>query len=105
MSASSGSFCSIGLHIGGRPVEGSESEQVGVGSGGPPVAVVRAPSMGQSLLPGKGKGRISEIRYPTSSKYLRAAVRCSDAVGPSQVEPSNAKIFATCYRPPAGVHV
>ena len=32
-------------------------------------------------------------------------MRCSDAVGPSQVEPSYAKIFASCYRPPIGIHV
>ena len=42
---------------------------------------------------------------PIRSEYLRAAVRCSDAVGPSRVEPSYAEIFATCYRPPIGIHV
>ena len=37
---------------------------------------------------GKGKGKISEIRYPGGSEYLRAAVRYVDVVGPSRVEPS-----------------
>ena len=61
--------------------------------------------MGHPPLPGKGKERISEIRYPTGSEYLRAAVRCSDVVGPSRVQPSYAEIFATLYRPPVGIRV
>ena len=61
--------------------------------------------MGHPPLPGKGKERISEIRYPTGSEYLRAAVRCSDVVGPNRVEPSYAKIFTTRYRPPIGIRV
>ena len=56
-------------------------------------------------LPGKGKGKISEIRYPSGSEYLRAAVRYVDAVGPSRVEPSYAKIFTTRYGPPFGVRI
>ena len=32
-------------------------------------------------------------------------MRCSDAVGPSRVEPSYAEIFATRYRPPVGICV
>ena len=67
MCASSRSSSSVGLQIGGRPAEGSKSEWVGGGSGGSPVVVVRAPSVGHPPLPGKGKERISEIRYPTSS--------------------------------------
>ena len=96
---------SVGLHIGGRPAEGSESEQVGGGSNGLPVAAIRAPLVGHPPLHGKGKERISEIRYPIGSEYLRAAVRCSDAVGPSRVEPSYAENFATRCRPPVGIHV
>ena len=84
MLASSGSNRSVGLHIGGRLAEGSESEQVGGGSGGLPAVTVRAPLVGHPPLPDKGKERISEIKYPTGSEYLRAAVRCSDAVGPSR---------------------
>ena len=105
MRASSGSSHSIGLRIGGRPAEGSESEQVDGGSGGLSVAAVRAPLVGHPPLLGKGKKRISKIRYPTGSEYLRAAMRCSDAVGPSRVEPSYARIFATHYRPSVGIHV
>ena len=105
MRASSGSIRSVGLHIRGRSVEGAESEQVGGGSRGLPSAAIRAPLVGHPPLPGKGKERISEIRYPTGLEYLRAAVRCSDAVGPSRVEPFYAEIFSTRYRPPAGIQV
>ena len=65
MHASSRSSHYVGLHIGGRLAEGSESEQVGGGSGGLPVVAVRASQVGHPPLPGKGKERISEIRYPT----------------------------------------
>ena len=105
MRASSESNRSTGLHIGGEPAEESESEQVGGGSGGLPVAAVKDPLVGHPPLPGKGKDKISEIRYPTGSEYLRAAIRCSNAVGPSRVEPSYAKIFATRYRPTVGIRV
>ena len=78
---------------------------MGGGSGGLPSAAIRAPLVGYPPLSGKGKERISQIRYPIGSKYLRAVVRCSDVVGPSRVEPSYAEIFATRYRPLAGIHV
>ena len=55
--------------------------------------------------PGKGKEKISEIRYPCGYNYLRATVRYADAMGPNQVEPSYAKIFATHYGPPSGVRI
>ena len=105
MHASSRSSRSVGLHIGDMPVDGSESEQVGGGSSGLLIAAVRAPLVGHPPLSGKGKERISEIRYPTGSEYLRTVVRCSDAVGPSRVEPSYAKFFATRYRPSIGIRV
>ena len=105
MSASSGSSSFASLHIGGKPTEGLESEQVGGGSDGLPVAAVRAPLVGHPPLHDMGKERISEIRYPTGSEYLRAAVRCSDAVGPSRVEPFYAKFFATRYRPLVSIRV
>ena len=54
---------------------------------------------------GKGKEKISEIRYPCGSEYLRADVRYANAVGPSRVEPSFAKTFATHYGPPFGVRI
>ena len=105
MHSSSGSSRSTGLHIGGRPAEGSEFEYVGGGSCGLLVAVVRAPLVGHPPLPGKGKERISEIRYPIGLEYLRVAVRCSDVVGSSRVEPSYAENFVTRYRPPTSIHV
>ena len=49
--------------------------------------------------PSKGKDKISEIRYPCGSEYLRAAIRYADVVGPSRVEPSFTKNFATRYGP------
>ena len=61
--------------------------------------------VGYLPLPGKGKEKISEIRYPCGYEYLRAAVRYADAMGPSRVEPSFAKTFATRYGPPSGVRI
>ena len=55
--------------------------------------------------PSKGKGKISEIRYPDGSEYLRVVVRYASVVGPSRVEPSFAKVFATRYGPPSGVQI
>ena len=78
---------------------------MGGGFGGLPNAAVRASLVGHPPFLGKGKERISEIKYPIGSEYLRASARCSDAVGPSRVEPSHAEIFATHYRPPVGIHV
>ena len=52
---------------------------------------------------GKGKGKMSEIRYPSSSKYLRVAIQNAKAVGPSRVEPLYGEIFAARYGPPFGV--
>ena len=54
---------------------------------------------------GKGKGKISEIRYPSSSEYLRAAVQNVEVVGPIQVKPLYEEIFAARYRPPFWVQV
>ena len=46
MHVSFGSSSSASLHIGGRPIEGSESGQVGGGFGGLPSTAVRAPLEG-----------------------------------------------------------
>ena len=54
---------------------------------------------------GKGKGKISEIRYPSSSKYLRATIQSAEVVGPSRVEPLYGKIFSARYGLPFGVQV
>ena len=48
---------------------------------------------------GKGKGKISEIRYLSGSEYLRAAIQNVEAVGPSQVEPLYGEIFVARYGP------
>ena len=61
--------------------------------------------VGYLPLLGKGKGKISEIRYPCGSEYLRAVVRYADVVGPSRVKPLYAKTFATRYGPPSGVRI
>ena len=53
----------------------------------------------------KGKEKISEIRYPRGSEYLRATVRYVDAVGPSRVDPSFAKTFSIRYGPPPGIRI
>ena len=94
-----------GLRIGGRPAKESKSRRTSGGSGSVVVVVDRAPPTGHPSPPGKGKGNISEIRYPSGSKYLRAAVKYADAVGPSRVESLYEKTFVTRYRPPLGVQV
>ena len=96
---------STGLHIEGRPVDEFVSGKNGGGLGGPVAVVVGALLVGYLPPPSKGKGKISEIRYPDGSEYLRAIVRYADAVGPSLVEPSFAKIFATHYGPPSSVQI
>ena len=51
---------------------------------------------------GKGKGIISEIRYPSGSEYLRATIQNAKAVGSSLAEPLYGEIFAARYGPPFG---
>ena len=100
---SSRSSCLVDLLIEGRQAEESESGRTYGGFGSPAAAVIRVLPVGYLPPSGKGKGKISEIRYPYGSEYLRATVRYADVVGPSRVEPSYAKIFATRYGPPSGV--
>ena len=94
---------SVALRIEGRPADESVSGQNGGGLGGLVVVVAGVLPVGYLPPPSKGKGKISEIKHPDGSKYLRVVVRYEDAVGPSRVEPSFAKIFATHYGPPSGV--
>ena len=96
---------SVGLRIEGKLAEESMSGQNGSGLGSPVDVVVGVLPIGYLPSLGKGKGKISEIRYPGGSKYLRVVVRYASVVGPSQVEPSFAKVFATRYRPPFGVQI
>ena len=78
---------SSGLRIGGWPTEESESRRADGGFGNLAAVVDRAPLEGHLSPPGKGKGKISEIKYPSGSKYLRAAMKYKDAMGPSRVTP------------------
>ena len=105
MGTSYGPNRSFGLRIGGRSVEESESRRIGVGSGGLAPVVDRALPMDHPSPSGKGKGMISEIRYPSGSEYLKASVKYADVMGPSRVEPLCEKTFITRYRPPLGVQV
>ena len=105
MHASSGPSCPMGLRIEGRLVEESESGQAGEGFGSHADVVVGVLPVGYLPPPGKGKGKISEIRYPCGSEYLRVVVRYANVMGPSRVKPSFAKIFAIRYGPPSDVQI
>ena len=96
---------SSGLGIGGSSTEEPDLRQTGEGSGHPALVVDRVPLARPPSSSSKGKSKVSEIRYPGGSDYLRAAMQNAKAVGPSQIEPSFRKAFATRYRPPFGVHV
>ena len=96
---------SSGLRIGGRPTEESESGRTDGGSGSLVVVVNKAPPMDHPSPSSKGKGKISEIRYPSGFEYLKADVKYADAVGPSWVKPLYEKTFVTRYRPPLGIQV
>ena len=103
MRASSRSSRSISLRIEERSAKEPESGQTGGGLGSFAAMVARVHPIGYLPLPDKGKGKISEIRYPCGSEYLRATVRYADAIGPSRVEPSYTKTFTTRYGPPSSV--
>ena len=74
MRTSSGPNHPSGLRIGGSSTEGSGLGQIGGGSGRPTIVVDRVPSVGPPSPHGKGNGKVSEIKYPGSSAYLRAVV-------------------------------
>ena len=74
MRTSSGPTRSSGLRIGGNSTEEPDLGQTDEGSGRPTLVVDRVPSAGPLSLSGKGKGKVSEIRYPSGSDYLRAVV-------------------------------
>ena len=105
MRASSRSSRSVSLHIEGRPAKDSKSARPSGELSSPAVVVARVIPMGYLPPPCKGKEKISEIRYRCGSEYLRVVVRYADAIGPSRVEPSFAKTFATRYEPPSGVRI
>ena len=93
------------LRIGSNPTEESSSGRTDGGNESLAVVVHRA-ALGEPLFPlDKGKGKINEIRYPSGSEYLRAAIQNAEAVGPSRVEPLYSEIFAARYGPPFRVQV
>ena len=105
MRTSSGPNRSSGPCLRGRPAEESKSRWTGGGSGSLTAVVDRVPPTDRPSPSGKGKGKVSEIRHPSGSEYLKAAVKYEDIVGPSRVEPLYEKTFVLRYRPPLGVQV
>ena len=93
------------LCIGGNPAEASSSKCTGGESDSLAVVVDRV-TPGEPPFPlDKSKGKINEIRYPSSSECLRAAIQNVEAVGPSRVEPLYGEIFTARYRPLFGIQV
>ena len=93
------------LRIRSNSTEASGSGRTG-GESDSLAVVVHQVTPGEPPFPsGKGKGKISEIRYPSGSKYLRAAIHNVEVVGPSRVEPLYGEIFAARYGLVFGVQV
>ena len=68
--------------------------------------VVHRVAPGEPSFPlGKGKGKISEIRYPSGFEYLRAAIQNVEVMGPSRVEPLYGEIFVARFGLPFRVQV
>ena len=87
------------LRIGSNSTEASGSGRT-VGESYSLALVVHRAAPGEPPFPlDKGKGKISEIRYPSGSEYLRVAIQNAEAVGPSRVEPSYGEVFAARYGP------
>ena len=105
MRTSFGPNRSSSLRIGGSSTEEPDLGQIGEGFGRPALVIDRDPPAGPPFPSSKGKSKVSEIRYPRASDYLRATAQNAEAMGPSWIEPSFGKAFATRYRPPFGVHV
>ena len=91
------------LRIGSNSTEASGSGQMG-GESDSLAMVVHLDAPGEPPSPlDKGRGKISEIRYPISSEYLRPAIQNAEAVGPSRIGPLYREIFAARYGLPFGV--
>ena len=91
---------STSLRIGDGPSTVADSERAG---DVPPLSAAAEPQNAPEAPPlplGKGKGKISLVKYPRGSDFLNAAVRHAVHVGPSRVGPSYGAIFAERYRPP-----
>ena len=93
------------LCIWSNPAEASSSRRTGGESNSLAMVVHRVPPEEPPFPLGKGKGKINEVRYPSGSEYLRAAIQNAEAMGPSRVEPLYGEIFATRYGPPFGIQV
>ena len=93
------------LRIGSNLTEVSSSGRTNGGYDNLAVVVHQAASGEPHFSLDKGKGKLNEIRLPSGSEYLRAAIQNAEAVGLSRVEPSYSEIFATRYGPPFGVQV
>ena len=73
------------LRIGSNPVEASSSSRTDGGYDDLDVVVHRV-TPGEPPFPlDKGKGKLNEIRFPSGSEYLRAAIQNAEAMGPSRV--------------------
>ena len=82
-----GPGCSYVLRIGSNSTKAFGSGRMG-GESDSLAVVVHGVAPGEPPFPlGKGKGKISEIRYLRGFEYLRAAIQNAKAVGPSRVEP------------------
>ena len=79
MRTSSRPSCSSGPRIGGRPAEEFKLRRTGGGSSSLIVVVDRAPPTDHPSPSGKGKRKISEIRYPSCFEYLKADVKYANA--------------------------
>ena len=95
----------FGLRIGGSSTKGSNLGQIGGGSNRLDIVVDRVPLVGPHSPHGKGKGKVSKIRYPGGFTYLKATVQNAEVVGPSRVKLSFGHNFASRYRPPFGVRI
>ena len=93
------------LRIGSDSTEASSSGRTGGESDSLAVVVHRVAPREPAFPLDKGKGKISEIRYPSGSEYLRVAIQNVVAVGPNRVEPSYGEVFAARYGPPFGIQV
>ena len=93
------------LRIGSDSTKASSSGRTGGESDSLAVVVHQVAPREPAFPLYKGKGKISEIRYPSGYEDLRAAIRNAVAIGPSRVEPSYGEVFVTRYGPPFGVQV
>ena len=93
------------LRIGRNPTEACSLGRTNEGNDSLAVVVHQA-ARGEPPFPlDKVKVKINEIRYPSGSEYLRAAIQNVEVVGPSRVKPFYGEIFEAWYGPPFGVQV